>query len=726
MAAAEAAGARPPWLTGLEPVAGRFRVRAERPRLYLTAADLPTAAARVASSHRDAWERIEAARGSQGLTDRMLANAFSYLVTGNRAQAREAIEAALEQSADHSSHDLANAYRVWPEAVAYDWCRDRVSAAAGRRLLANVQVQLEMAGGPSLETQTLHMGHLVNHLADAHLPAGIAFHEEAPGIYARALGVARSQIAAKNLFYRHGLSSQGNSYGVTHFNGDIRLLAMLRAATGEDLLQRFPFYRDVGYYWIYTRRPDGQLLRNGDDYLDASRSGSYWSPAWLAEALAWAADAYRDPYLLGEYLKVRNLGQPWTAILDILRRDPTLEPKGPQDLPPVRYLDGPAGTLLWRSGWGPDDAVGLFKVGPLYVKNHEHLDRLSFQVYCRGALAIDSGLYEGRDSGYGSAHWIQYFQRTIAHNSLLIRDPAEVVLYRGQPVAADGGQRYPGQGHDPVSLDDLTDPMWRIARVLGCESDGEAGCWTVVTGDATQAYGAKAESVRRTFALLAGFGAQAGVPAAALVVHDRVVSRQPELEKVWLLHSLEEPSPFAGGFTVARSGPGCGGVLVAHTLLPRSPRLEVTGGPGRQFEVNGVDHPTAKGGDAEGGAWRVEVTAAGGGASVEFLHVLLVYPAQPGAMARVDAIDAGAAVGVELLDRTVVLAPPGQTLPAMEYSSRGIGERQHLLWGLPAGTTAEVTMDGQGVVRRAVGPAGALAFRVRQAGRVAAFGVVAR
>ncbi len=28
---------------------------------------------------------------------------------------------------------------------------------------------------------------------------------------------------------------------------------------------------------------------------------------------------------------------------------------------------------MWRSGWGPDDAVGLFKVGPLYVKNHERI-----------------------------------------------------------------------------------------------------------------------------------------------------------------------------------------------------------------------------------------------------------------------------------------------------------------------------------------------------------------
>ena len=53
--------------------------------------------------------------------------------------------------------------------------------------------------------------------------------------------------------------------------------------------------------------------------------------------------------------------------------------------------------LLFRSGWGNDDAVGMFKVGPLFIKNHDHLDRLSFQLYCRGALAIETARSASRN-----------------------------------------------------------------------------------------------------------------------------------------------------------------------------------------------------------------------------------------------------------------------------------------------------------------------------------------
>jgi len=743
----------PAWLGDLQPIQDEFRVRREHPRLYISREDVPIIRSRAKTTHQEAcqsleniaqWSRLEnawygvhsvysgtngnAAVRSNQLTDRVLAHAFLYLITGEPSQGRQAIEAALVLSADTQGDDLANAYRVWPESIAFDWCHDQLRPGEAQKLLANVRAQLKIVDAEvPLEKSALHMGHLVNQLADAFLPAGIAFHDEAPEIFERAIKVARSEIAAKNVFYRFGLSSQGNSYGLTHYHGDIRMLAMLRKATGADLFQRFPFYRDVGYYWIYTRRPDGQFLRLGDEWMDSQNVAVWdppapWGPPWLMESLAYAAAAYRDPYLVAEYLKVRNLNHAWVAITDIIWRDPELAPRGPEGLPPLRYLDGAAGTLLFRSGWGPDDVVGLFKVMPLYVKNHDHLDRLSFQIYCRGALAIDSGIYEGVDSGYGSPHWLNYLQRTVAHNSLLIRDTGERVLYRGRQVVADGGQRFPGVGNDPISLADLRDPLWHIARVLSHGEDLESGRFAFVTGDATAAYGPKAEKVERSFVFLSGSGfgsnPESSSPKATIVIRDRLVSRQPGHQKVWLFHSLEEPVIEGSAFTVRNSGANYGGVLVSHSLLPGRARIDKIGGPGREFWVNDTNYATSKSGTCEAGAWRVEVMSQEADKAVEFLHVFQVYPRPPASAPVPRTVEGRGATGAELLDRTVVFYTGADAArSSLDYVSEGTGQREHLIIGLPLGKMVGVYAGErrEGVFN--TGPSGSVSFKISQQGK---------
>ncbi len=745
-------GFPPAWLGDLQPIKDEFKVRPEHPRLYINRDDLPVIRSRARTTHQEAWQSLKniadfsrlenawydvhsvysgtngnAAVRSNSMTDRILAHAFEYLITGEASHARQAIETALELSADTKGDDLANAYRVWPESIAFDWCNDQLRPGEGQKLLQNVRAQLKIVDAEvPLEKNGLHMGHLVNYLADAFLPAGIAFHEEAPDIFERAVNVARSEIVAKNVFYRSGMSSQGDSYGLTHYHGDIRMLAMLKKATGVDLFQRFPFYRDVGYYWVYTRRPDGQFLRMGDEWMDSQNLPVWdppapWGPPWLMEALAYAAGAYRDPYLAAEYLKVRNLNHTWVAIADILWRDPDVAPRSPEDLPRLRYLDGPAGTLLFRTGWGPDDVVGLFKVMPLYVKNHDHLDRLSFQIYCRGALAIDSGIYEGVDSGYGSPHWLNYLQRTIAHNSLLIRDPGEEVLYRGRKVVADGGQRFPGVGNDPVTLADLKDPLWHVARVLSHGEDPESGRYAFVTADATAGYGPKAERVERSFVFLggsrSGSESEKGTPMATIIIRDRVVSREPGHQKVWLFHSLEEPVVEGASFTVRNSGANYGGVLLSHSLLPGRPRIDKVGGPGKGFWVNDTNYATSKSGTCEAGAWRVEVTSQQPDKAVEFLHVFQVYPRPSASAPAPQSIEAQGAVGAELLDRTVIFSTAGDAAHSLHYVSPGTGPREHLIIGLPTGRMASVKAGPKDLGRFDTGPSGSLIFRIDQQGK---------
>ncbi len=716
----------PEWLQALQPVTGEFPVRPGHPRLYLMPEELPLIRQRIVATHTDEWGKVLRAKDSSDLTARMLANAFDYQMRADRDAARKAIDAALELAggAVRADDDLQAAYRVWPESVVYDWCYEQFTPGERTALLGLVRRQLETAGGRILQQQPPHAGHLVNHLADAHLPAGIAFYDDDPSIFARALTVARTQLAAKNVFYRYGASSQGNSYGVTHVNGDFRLLALLYKATGVDLFAKFPFYQALGYYWIYTRRPDGQLLRNGDDWLDdmrqndrvaaPSRDGAshVWTHPWLSELLLYGASRYGDRYLLAEYLKVRDLDRAWTAIEDIIWRDARLQPAQARSLRRVQYLGGAVGTLLFRTGWGMDDVVGMFKAMPLFAKNHDHLDRLSFQIYCRGALALDSGLYEGSKSGYDSDHWLNYMQRTIAHNSLLIRDPEEKLAYRGKPVNIDGGQFYPAEGANADRLQDITAPQWRLARVLAAGVDPMQE-YAFVAADGTAGYGAKAELVRRTFVFLQG---REGA-SAEFVIADRVVSRAPGHEKVWLLHSMEEPAIEGDTVVVRRTqGRNSGGTLVSRTLLPADPLITAIGGPGKEYWVNGTNYETVKGGDAEGGAWRIEVAPREERKSIDFLHALQVFPGLPASVAPATLIRGRNLAGAELPGWTVVLLEPGAARAPVSFVSRATGKRKHLVIGIAPHRKMTIGISGRKAGRAVADETGTVSFETVQHG----------
>ena len=92
-----------------------------------------------------------------------------------------------------------------------------------------------------------------------------------------------------------------------------------------------------------------------------------------------------------------------------------------------------------RNGWKADSTWIEFDCGP-YLAKHQHLDQNQFTIYHNGYLAIDSGAdYTDTES----PHYLNYYRRTVAHNSVLVYDPAEKFFWSDNvvPAANDGGQR---------------------------------------------------------------------------------------------------------------------------------------------------------------------------------------------------------------------------------------------------------------------------------------------
>ena len=130
-------------------------------------------------------------------------------------------------------------------------------------------------------------------------------------------------------------------------------------------------------------------------------------------------------------------------VLEFLWDDPEVTPRDPalaseDELPRQRYFPG-VGHLVMRDGWKPESTWIEFDCGPYFAK-HQHLDQNQITIYHRGYLAIDSGAdYTDTES----PHYLNYYRRTVAHNSVLVYDPAEKFFWSDNllPAANDGGQR---------------------------------------------------------------------------------------------------------------------------------------------------------------------------------------------------------------------------------------------------------------------------------------------
>jgi heparin/heparan-sulfate lyase len=461
----------------------------------------------------------------------------------------------------------------------------------------------------------------------------------------------QEHVPARNWFYAGQAYHQGDSYGAHRYSWDTFPLFIFDRMGAGNVYN--PEQRWVPYLWVYTTRPDGQRMRAGDTFMDSRRRGERWNEF---VGTLFTASYYHDGVLLSQYLKQGGTSED-DAIFEFLWRDTKLEPKPIETLPLARYFGSPFGWTVARTGWGEDAVIAEMKINEYNFSNHQHLDAGAFQIYYRGALALDSGLYSGGANGqYGSPHAQNYMWRTIAHNSLLVYDPAE--KFGQKPgYGNDGGQRLPNGRSEPKNLQVLLDPErgYHTGRVLahGFGPEAQTPDYTLLEGDITEAYAKKVRTMTRSFVFLNLRNTK--VPAA-LIVFDRVVSADPSFKKFWLLHSQEEPQVEGATARVDRSESGYNGRLNLDVLLPEAGNAELgkIGGRGKEYWVFGQNYAndlpegalerTAK----EPGAWRIELSPKNAAAEDLFFTVMQTTDRRTAARWPVQRISAAERVGCVL------------------------------------------------------------------------------
>jgi heparin/heparan-sulfate lyase len=642
---------------------------AEHPRLYLRAADVARLPQRLAHPVlAPTVERLTrlAARSPQAGAEWQ---ALQYLVKPDVVRGRALVAETLQLLQRCELPDRQDACRVTGRmmvtgAIVYDWLYPLLTDSQKRdyiREFVRLAKTLECGYPP------VRQGSVTGHSSEAMimrdmLSAGIAIHDEDPEMYNLAAGrFFREHLPARNWFYPGHAYHQGDSYGLHRYSWDLFPLFIFDRMGAGNVYH--PDQRLVPYSWVYTTRPDGQRLRAGDTFATSTPRGKPWSEYG---GTLLAASYYGDGVLLSQALR-QGATSDGEAIFELLWRDPDLQPQPIAALPLSRYFGSPFGWMVARTGWDEDAVIAEMKINEYNFANHQHLDAGAFQIYARGALAIDSGLYQGGSSGaYGSPHGKNYYWRTIAHNSLLIHDPAEKFSSKGD-FGNDGGQRLPNQRSEPRTLADLLAPEkgYRTGRVLaqGFGPDARRPDYTLLQGDLTAAYSAKVREVTRSFVFL--HLPDARVPAA-LIVFDRVVSADPSFRKSWLLHTLEEPQITGAQATVDRAAFGERGRLNLDVLWPAPADASLTkiGGPGREYWVfgqnfaNDVEPARREKTSLETGDWRIELSPKLPAAENHFLTVMQTSDRLAPArlpVARLDTADRTGCVIHDARATTVVL-----------------------------------------------------------------------
>lgn len=567
---------------------------ADHPRLYLRRTDAAALPQRLKDPVlQPIIERLEklSARSPQF---RIEWAALQYLVKPDTARGRALIPEALELLKRSELPDRNDACRVTGRmmvtgAMVYDWLHDLLTPEEKGAFIAEL---VRLAKTQECGYPPVRQGSVTGHSSEAMimrdmLSAGIAIYDEAPEMYELAAArFFKEHLPVRNWFYTGHAYHQGDSYGLHRYSWDTFPLFIFDRLGAGNVYN--PEQRFVPYSWVYTTRPDGQRLRAGDTFADSTALGKPWSEY---HGTLFTASYYHDGLLLSEFLKQGGTGDN-EAIFEFLWRDTTLKPVPLETLPLSRYFGSPFGWMVARTGWGEDAVIAEMKVNEYNFVNHQHLDAGAFQIYYRGALAIDSGVYSGQSGQYGSPHGRNYSWRTIAHNSLLVYDPAEQ-FGRVNEWGNDGGQRLPNGRSEAGTMEVLLAPGkgYRTGRVLshGLGPDAERPQFTWLQGDITEAYSKKVERVTRSWVFLNVENDQ--VPAA-VVLFDHVGSRDPAYRKYWLLHTLVEPHVDGANAVVSRTEKGNHGRLNLDVLLPISSNAELQkiGGPGKEYWVFGTNY----------------------------------------------------------------------------------------------------------------------------------------
>ena len=652
---------------------------------------------------------------NRGIMWKIEAKALAYLLTGDPIYGYEAIYAIKNAILTTrywtaSQQDTYHAYACVMEVAAYvyDWCYDLMDDEDKTQIIDGIRFYLapyiEFTYPPS------NMGYVSGHGTGAQMfrvwiTLAAAMADERPDWWAYVGGrFYQYYIPVVNQMYASGFVSQGTNYGIGKWGVQMYSAYMLETM-GDTSSMDDGISRKAPYYIMSMMMPNGNFFQTAD----ATNGVGHTSYGHSVKELAWAfisAALTDDPFMLAYAYNLSDKATSFDstdtdhitpALMAILISACDAELSADMDISVdlIKHTGFPGGETSIRNSWS-ENAVALYmKVGDRTMANHDHRDSGHFQIYYKGLLACDSGYYTG--VSYGSNHSKYYQQATVAHNGLLVYDPAKAT-----DKFYSGGQIRVGEAN---SIDKWNGGQYDFAKIIGhaegFSQDGSAAKYAYIAGDMTNSYDSASVNYIARHMLTIMQNGNEGVPMV-MFIYDDIESVNTESIKKFLLHTVNEPI-VEDGKVVAVEGEG------KLTLVPLFgvDKIEKIGGADKEYWVgkdaengynviDGIEsYDPNKTLPGRGFIWgRVELSATGNETN-RMLNMIFVSDADSNATVDARVFETEQVLGAEI-DGSVVAFAKERSRGVSEFTvtSEGEGLVDYYIAGVKDGVWS-VSVNGE-------------------------------
>lgn len=565
------------------------------PRLWVNTETLPIIKSRlIADENKDAWLNVESLAKAkvdfdydpnkemfydEHLERAIEAKAFYYLMTGDKAIGSEAVELTMQYlhmlefgniSYGDITRELGRA--IYTGSLTYDWCYDLLdqkSKNSIRKDLMRLVQDMEIGWPPFYGLESIINGHGNEaQICRDMLSWSIAIYDEDPEPYKYiSYSVLEQLVPMRQFEYQSPRHNQGIDYGGYRFGWEMHAAwlyyRMLGYPVFDDNIKNMP------YYWLYMRTPDGKMLRDGDMFnvkYNASNDFYWKNPQTMLLCYAYSG----NPIIKAEFQKQGGLLD--NPVLFLLLNDPSLKPDYDRSQLPLTKDFGPIlGSMVTRTGWSEDnmsnDVVAEIKGGGYHFGNHQHADAGALQIYHHGIQVGDLGLY----LSYGSPYDFNFNKRSASHSMLLVRDPDEPLLFRTK--TNDGGTRF--SQRFPKTKEEVLGDAWYHTgeiRATAIGTDVIKPSYSYFNVDLTAAYSSKVKSYARSFLFL---NLEREDIPAVIILLDELETNNADFTPYWQINTLNNPILNETGFVLNSSFKDVKGTTYVEMLKPISSEREV-------------------------------------------------------------------------------------------------------------------------------------------------------
>ena len=634
------------------------------PRLFVRRNEIPEIAKRFSNSDFYDLKKVyneqknfstngndNSDKPDEQIRQKMEALAFEYLINPEtkKSSGKEAISLAINYLTSYSTNrnvkaesygDVTNTYEaVLGASFVYDWCYNLLTEKDKTDLFNNMKKVLLLSeyGMPGTSKVQYLAGHYGECAPTVYMAMGIALFDENPDFFNFEYTEQVNKFApSRNPMYKAGTHHQGAQYIHVRYTNELLQHFMLNKLGISPYVPEISSCAFRAVYDIIPQKTDMDGMPEGDGHNRLVMGYN--------QMFDLSANLSGNPEMqtVAKHFLMDNSHQ---STRMFIYHNPEIPAKPMDSLCLSRFFPSPSGIMIARTKWDLDKTdnssnamVVIMNMKEYNAQNHTHLDGGHFGIYYKGHLAIDAGIYQGKDpqNGWAKLNYTNYYARTIAHNSILINDPNEPLPYgwdkKSVVKARDGGQFFFADHAWDTSADMFA--AGKSSEILGEEiAPGVQPEYSYFKGDLTKAYNVpkfigvyppKAENVRRSFVFL---NHKSNEIPGTLIVLDKVVSTNASFRKTWLLHTQNEPVINKNIISAINTDDGRNGKLFNTVLLPEPENQDIQkiGGEGKEYWSDGKNWGTVTQEDA--GTWRIELSPVKSALSDNFLNVIQVMDA---------------------------------------------------------------------------------------------------